>query len=161
MATTTRIFQASPDQVWNVLADGWLYPLWVVGASRMRGVDPEWPDAEAELYHSIGVWPVLIDDSTQVTHSVPQRSLALRGRGWPLGEADIVINLRASGAGTEVDIKEDVAAGLGRFIPKPLRDQLIGWRNVETLRRLALVVEGREANPLTTSAIAPTPGELR
>ena len=28
-----------PSAVWAVLADGWLYPVWVVGAARMREVD--------------------------------------------------------------------------------------------------------------------------
>ena len=146
MATTTRTVNATPDQVWSVLADGWLYPLWVVGASRIRDVARVWPEAGAELYHSVGVWPVLIDDSTQVTNCVPGRSLALRGRGWPLGEADILIRLRLSqtGTGTEVEIQEDAAAGPGRLVPEPLRGWLIARRNVETLRRLALVVEGRE-----------------
>lgn len=144
MSTTTRALNAAPDQVWDVLADGWLYPLWVVGASRIRGVDPRWPAAGTELHHSVGVWPGLIDDSTQVMHAVPGRSIALRGRGWPLGEADIVIRLRASGTGTEVEIEEDAVAGPGRLIPEPLRGRLISWRNVETLRRLAFVVEGRE-----------------
>jgi len=32
MATNTRRIKATPEQVWDVLADGWLYPLWVVGA---------------------------------------------------------------------------------------------------------------------------------
>ena len=41
MPTNTRIVHATPDQVWKVLADGWLYPLWVVGASRMREVDDD------------------------------------------------------------------------------------------------------------------------
>ena len=34
MSTTTRTVSATPEQVWEVLADGWLYPLFVVGASR-------------------------------------------------------------------------------------------------------------------------------
>ena len=152
MSTTTRTVNASPEQVWTVLADGWLYPLWVVGASRIREVDPAWPQPGAELHHSVGVWPVLIDDSTRVTASEPGRSIAMRGRGWPLGEADIVINLHEVVGGTAVAIREDAVAGPGRLIPKPLRDVLIGWRNVETLRRLALVAEGRVARAQPTVA---------
>ena len=37
MATNTRTVNAPPEKVWKVLSDGWLYPVWVVGASRMRG----------------------------------------------------------------------------------------------------------------------------
>ena len=38
MSTRSRSIKATPAQVWSVLADGWLYPLFVVGASRMRDV---------------------------------------------------------------------------------------------------------------------------
>ena len=54
-----------PDDVFAVLGDGWLYPTWVVGASRMRAVDPAWPAEGAHLHHSLGAWPVLFDDDTQ------------------------------------------------------------------------------------------------
>ncbi len=43
MSTNSRVVEATPEQVWSILADGWLYPLWVVGASRMRQVDDHWP----------------------------------------------------------------------------------------------------------------------
>ena len=66
MSTTTRSVSATPEQVWEVLADGWLYPLFVVGASRMRDVDESWPAVGARLHHSVGTWPLLIDDTTEV-----------------------------------------------------------------------------------------------
>jgi hypothetical protein len=37
-----------------VLHDGWTYPVWVVGASRMRGVDPGWP-AAIEVISAVGL----------------------------------------------------------------------------------------------------------
>jgi hypothetical protein len=143
MSTTTRTVHASPRAVWEVLADGWLYPVWVVGASRMREVDDHWPDVGSHLHHSLGVWPVLIDDNTEVCESRPEHLLALRGRGWPAGVVDIVIRLRAVGAETEVEITEDVAAGPGRLLPEPVRGLALNWRNVETLRRLAYIAERR------------------
>ena len=45
---------ASPDDVWAVLADGWSYPLWVVGASRMRAVSADWPQPGAKLHRDDG-----------------------------------------------------------------------------------------------------------
>jgi hypothetical protein len=143
MSSTTRVIKATPTAVWEVLADGWLYPLWVVGASRMREVEPGWPGVGAKLHHSVGAWPVLIDDNTEVVESRPGQFLALRGRGWPAGEVDVQIHLRAVGGGTEVVSEEDAAAGPGVLIPKPVRGLTFRWRNVETLRRLAYIAERR------------------
>ncbi|WP_201931050.1 SRPBCC family protein [Nocardioides donggukensis] len=134
---------ATPEQVWAVLADGWLYPLWVVGASRMREVDAHWPEVGAHLSHSVGAWPLLVDDSTEVTECVPGVRLGLRARAWPSGEAGVTIHMTAVGAETEVRIEEDAVSGPGRLVPPPLRHLPLAWRNVETLRRLAYVAERR------------------
>jgi hypothetical protein len=138
-----RTIDAPPQAVWNVLSDGWLYPVWVVGASRMRDVDESWPETGARLHHSVGIWPMVVDDHTVVTECLPLRRLALRAKGWPLGEADVRIELEAVGAGTRVTIEEDAAEGPGRLMPKPLRAPVLKWRNTETLRRLAFIAEGQ------------------
>jgi hypothetical protein len=143
MVENVRRMQAAPEKVWNVLSDGWLYPVWVVGASRMREVDEEWPAAGSRLHHSVGVWPALIDDYTEVLESVPSRSLTLRARAWPVGEAQVIIRLKPVGDETEVEISEDVASGPGRLVPKPVRAPTLKWRNTETLRRLAFLAERR------------------
>jgi hypothetical protein len=143
MSTNKRLVHATPDQVWSVLADGWLYPLWVVGASRMREVDVEWPEPGARLHHSVGTWPLLIDDTTEVVESNPGATLTLRARAWPSGEAGVTLHLRPNGTGTEVIIEEDVETGPATLVPKVLRDPPLRWRNVETLRRLAYLAERR------------------
>lgn len=143
MSTNTRIIHATPDQVWAVLADGWLYPLWVVGASRMREVEETWPAVGARIHHSVGSWPLLVDDHTEVVDAQPGTLLSLRAKAWPTGEAAVVLHLRPSGADTEVVIEEQAVAGPAVLVPRPLRNALLRWRNVETLRRLAYVVERR------------------
>ena len=143
MSTTTRSVSARPEQVWEVLADGWLYPLFVVGASRMRDVDESWPAVGARLHHSVGTWPLLIDDTTEVLEVEEGRRLLLKARGWPAGEAHVDISLRPDGDATLVTMEEDATAGPGVLVPKPLRDAQLHWRNVEALRRLAFLVEGR------------------
>lgn len=143
MTTNRRAINATPDQVWDVLADGWLYPSWVVGASRIRDVSDTWPAVDAKIHHSVGVWPALIDDRTRVLETLPGRLLRLRARAWPVGEADVTISLNAAGSRTEVVIEEEVVEGLGRLIPPPITGLGLKWRNLETLRRLAFVVEGR------------------
>lgn len=143
MSVNRRVIAATTDDVWNVLSDGWLYPLWVVGATRMRDVDRDWPEVGSRIHHSVGVWPVLIDDHTEVLEAVPGRSITLRARAWPMGEAKVDIRLSDVGAQTEVVITEDAIAGPGVLVPEPLKGLTLSWRNTETLRRLAFVAEGR------------------
>lgn len=137
--------QATPEQLWEVLSDGWLYPLWVVGATRMREVDDEWPAPGAKLHHSVGTWPLTLDDITEVEESVPGIRLKLRAHAWPAGRADVTITLHAQGADTEVVIEEQAVSGPGALMPKVAQDPLLNWRNVETLRRLAFLAERRQA----------------
>jgi len=144
MATNARVIKTEPAKVWDVLADGWLYPVWVVGASRMREVDPSWPEVGAKLHHSAGTWPFLIDDNSEVLECRPGTFLRLRARGWPLGEAQVDITLSPSGDHTLVEIKEEAVSGPGALTPKVLETPMIKWRNSETLRRLALISENRK-----------------
>ena len=126
-----------------MLADGWLYPLFVVGAARMRAVDDSWPAVGSQLHHSVGSWPVMIDDTTEVLEVDQERRILLLARGWPAGQAHVEISLRPEGDSTVVTIVEQATAGPGALIPKPLQDVQLHARNRETLQRLALVVEGR------------------
>ena len=144
MSVNQKRIDASPETVWDVLSDGWLYPLWVVGASRMRDVDETWPEVGSRLHHSVGVWPGLIDDNTEVLSAERHVSLKLRAKGWPMGEAEVLIELLPDGDGTLVRIHEKPVKGPGVLVPKPLVDPMLSWRNVEALRRLAFIVEGRE-----------------
>jgi hypothetical protein len=142
MSSNVRIMKCTPEQVFRVLGNGWLYPTWVVGASRMRAVDERWPAADARLHHSFGVWPVLIDDATVVEASDPPRRLVLRAKGWPMGEARVTIDVKPRGNSSVVRIQEEAVAGPGRFVPAPIMDVLLHWRNTETLHRLAYIAEG-------------------
>lgn len=135
--------EATPDEVWAVLADGWLYPLWVVGATRMREVGDAWPAEGARIHHSVGVWPLVIDDHTEVLEADEGRRLRLQARAWPGGEAEVILHLEPRGDGTVVTIEEDLVAGPARLMPAPARSLLLKIRNRETLRRLAWLAERR------------------
>ncbi|UMG91043.1 SRPBCC family protein [Nocardioides sp. TF02-7] len=143
MSVYRRTIHASVDRVWSVLADGWLYPLFVVGATRMRDVDDDWPAPGSALHHSVGSWPLVINDSTSVIDSDPPTMLRLRARAWPAGEAEVTFRLLPRGEDTEVVIEEDAASGPAVLLPKPVRAPLLNWRNSETLHRLSYVAEGR------------------
>jgi hypothetical protein len=142
MATVSRQVAASCEQVWEVLSDGWAYPAWVVGASRMRMVDPHWPAVGAKLHHSIGTWPLLIDDTTEVLEAEPQRRLRLRARGWPMGEATIELRLESEGEGCRVTMYEEPAAGPGLAFINPVTDRMLAARNTESMARLTAIAEG-------------------
>ncbi len=142
MSTVSQLFNSPADDVWKVIADGWLYSGWVVGASRIRAVDAHWPEAGSRLHHSVGAWPLVINDSTRVSAVEPGRSLELVARGWPLGEAKVVITLEDLGTQCRVSIAEDAIRGPGKLVPKALRAAMIGARNRETLDRLELMAAG-------------------
>jgi uncharacterized protein YndB with AHSA1/START domain len=143
MSENRRQLSVPPDQVWKVLSDGWLYPVWVVGASRMREVDDTWPQVGSRLHHSVGVWPALLDDYTEVLETEPSRRLVLRARAWPAGEATVVMELAPADGGTEVTMREDATSGPATLLPEPVRNAQLTWRNTESLRRLAYIAEHR------------------
>jgi hypothetical protein len=128
-----------------ILRDGWSYAAWVVGASRIRSVDARWPEQGSTIHHSAGVWPLVINDSTVSKSWDGASRLELQARGWPLGEARVRIEVvpDAGGQGCTVRLTEDAVRGPGTLVPKPLRDAMLVPRNVETLKRLALLAEGR------------------
>lgn len=142
MSTTSRTIAAQPDDVFAVLSDGWSFATWVVGAARIRAVDPHWPQPGASIQHSVGTWPIMLDDSTSVEEMTPALLLQLRARAWPAGEARVRIELEAVGAETLVSITEAPVSGPGLLLPAPVRDVLLDLRNAETLQRLAYLVEG-------------------
>lgn len=146
MSTNVRVMDCSPEDVFAVLEDGWLFPTWVVGASRMRDVDARWPSAGAKLQHSVGVWPMLIDDESTMLEWDPPRMMAMQAKGWPIGEARVVIEVKPRGDGCVVRITERAVKGPGTLIPTPIADAMLHVRNVETLRRLAFIAEGKSDN---------------
>lgn len=143
MSTVSRVMSATPEQVWDVLADGWSYPLWVVGASRIRDVDPSWPKPGARLHHSVGLWPLHLDDDTEVIESQTNQLIRLRPTVWALGAAEVTITLTPAGSDTEVEMSEAPVRGPGVLVPAALMNPVLDWRNTEALRRMAYLAERR------------------
>lgn len=167
-ARNVRIMRCTPDDVFAALADGWLYPVWVVGASRMRAVDPEWPAPGSRIHHSLGVWPILVDDTTEIVEWSPPDQVRLRARAGLLGRGVIVLEVRegatdASGAPTtRVRMGEEPVSGPTLPLPRVFWAPLLTLRNHEALNRLAYIAEGRaraRATGLDTRPDAPGPIE--
>jgi hypothetical protein len=136
VVTVRRATTAGADAVWAVLADGWRLAAWVVGAARVDAVDTAWPAVGARLRYGIGGWPAVLPGAAEVTVCSPDRELALHGR-TPFGGTEVRVTI---GDGALV-ISEDVVSGPARLVPARVRAAAIGARNVETLRRLALLAE--------------------
>ena len=143
MSKNVREMNCSPEAVFDVLADGWVFPTWVVGASRMRAVDDTWPALGSKLHHSFGVWPAMINDETTVLEYDPPRRMVVQPAGWPVGEARVTLEVKPRARGCVVRITETAVKGPGSWIPSLLIDPALHIRNVETLRRLAFIAEGR------------------
>lgn len=67
----------------------------------------------------------------------------MKPAGWPFGEALVTLEAKPRGDGCVVRITETAVRGPGSWIPTPLLDIPLHVRNVETLRRLAFIAEGR------------------
>ncbi|SRX94842.1 hypothetical protein [Actinosynnema mirum DSM 43827] [Mycobacterium shimoidei] len=142
--SATRDLHASCQRVWEVLANGWTYSQWVVGNSRTRAVDPDWPEPGAAIRHSIGVWPLVINDQTSVESCVPLHELVLRAGLGPLGAARITMRLTEIPEGCRVEMFEVPAEGPVRLIPDRLTLLAIHPRNRECILRLAALAERLE-----------------
>lgn len=145
MSHTTRFLRCTPDDVFDVLADGWSFASWVVGAARIREVDDTWPEPGSRIHHSVGLWPLLIDDTTSVLSIERPHSIELKVRAWPTGEGMVRLECTAEEGGTRVVMTEQATDGPAKLIPRLVQDPLLDARNTEALRRLAHLAERRAA----------------
>ncbi|QNE22690.1 SRPBCC family protein [Kribbella qitaiheensis] len=145
MSENECLINASVEDVFAVLTDGWSYASWVVGASRIRDVEPGWPQPGHSIHHSVGAWPLLINDSTTIEQHDPLRYLRLRVRAWPTGEGIVEFEATDQGGRCHLVMRERAAKGPATLIPDAVADPILHLRNAETLERLALLAEGRNA----------------
>ncbi|TDD61789.1 SRPBCC family protein [Kribbella antibiotica] len=144
MSENECMVEASAEDVFAVLTDGWRYAAWVVGASRVRDVDAPWPEPGGIIHHSVGAWPLLINDTTEAVEYDEGRRLRLRVRAWPVGEGDVEFRVHEGPKGCRVVMTEKAVRGPASLMPAGLADLLLGARNTETLHRLKLLAEQRK-----------------
>jgi hypothetical protein len=132
---------ASTARVWSVLCDGWMYPVWVVGAARMRAVDENWPSVGSRLHHSVGLWPALLNDHTEVLSVVEEQELRLLARALPAGQAEVTVLLEPRGTGCHLEMSEVVAHPPFSWLPRHVHDTAVYPRNRESLLRLKFIAE--------------------
>lgn len=144
MIEVERTTSATPARVWSVLSNGWLYSSWAVGTSRIRCVDPSWPQAGSKIEHSVGVWPALLDDKTESVES-SAGLLVLSARSLPAGTATVRVHVHKDGDGSRVTMDETAETPPFRWIPDDVHRLTAGPRLEECLRRLTLLAENGAA----------------
>lgn len=146
MSTTHIVVRAPAEAVFDVLIDPFCYPRWVVGARAIRGVDRDWPREGSAFHHSVGLWPLRIRDSTTLVRARRPALVELRARAWPLGEADVRLDLEQRGHLSRVTIREVPVDGPGRAVWWAPVAVVTALRNRWSLARLKDVVESRVAS---------------
>jgi hypothetical protein len=131
MSVNVRRFACTPEEVFTVL-----------GASRMRGADGHFPDPGSRLHHSIGVWPLVLNDETSVEVWDPPRRFQIEAKTRPVGTERVVIEVQPRGTGCVVRMEEEAISGIAARIPRAIADPILWVRNREALRRLEWVARG-------------------
>lgn len=143
MASVEREVEASAEEIWAVLADGWSYSSWVVGTSKIRAVEPTWPQVGSRIHHSVGAWPLLLEDYTEVLESVEPTRLVVRARGWPMGEAKVAVVIEPRGVRSLLRLFETPSSGPAAWLNNPAFDAGLRQRLSEMATRLGALAAGR------------------
>ncbi|MFG1660311.1 SRPBCC family protein [Micromonospora chersina] len=145
MIEVCRTIGTPPERIFAVLADGWSYASWVVGAAHIRAVDDRWPAVGARVHHRVGPWPLQIEDQTVVRQMEPNRLLELDAHAGPLGIARVRLALEPVSADTtRVRMGWKAAAGAARFVPEAVLALMLRPRNSETLHRVEDIAVHRQ-----------------
>lgn len=159
MAEDRTIVDTPSSAVFAVLADPRRYEQFVVGNSAIRSFDPHWPEEGSEFQHSLGVKPLVIQDSSTALATDRQTYLVMLTRMGFLGATITSFRLSSRPAGTEVEIREEPVWGMVVWMWSKMVDQMLAWRNRRLLVRLRKLAEeqfARERSVLPPTGDAPT-----
>jgi hypothetical protein len=141
VAARHRLIQASPNEVWKILADGSRYAEWVVGTSESRPVRGQWPQRDAAIRYEVRLGPVQLANETVVRHCEEGVRLELEAHAGALGTARIAIELRQWGEHCLVIVDEHPLQGAGGRLHNIGFEVLIQLRHRAMLARLAHLCE--------------------
>jgi uncharacterized protein YndB with AHSA1/START domain len=128
--------RATPEAVFDVLDDPCAYPRWVVGARRVRAVDPTWPAVGSRFHHAIGAPGAELHDNSKVLARDRPRHLSLEVRFRPTGVARVDIDVTPRPDGCEVTMEETPTDGPVHHLPRAVIDPALRLRNALSLFRL-------------------------
>lgn len=145
LVTAETTIGSSPDRVFAALTDPSTYPQWLRGCKEIRAVDADWPEPGSAFHHRVGVWPLHVDDRTEVVALDRPRRLELLARARPAGDARVVFDLAPEGDGCRVALRERPVHGPGHWLwaggGRPLLALQLLARNKDSLRLLRDHVE--------------------
>ncbi|PPS78415.1 SRPBCC family protein [Streptomyces sp. MH60] len=143
MAVRHRLIQATPEAVWDVLADGDLYVEWVVGPSEVTPKNGQWPEVGATIAYEVRLGPLRLNNETVVRRCVPGSELELEAKAGRLGTARIAVELRPWGEQCLVIVDEHPLRGPGGLLHNVGVEALIQVRHRAMLARLANLCESQ------------------
>jgi uncharacterized protein YndB with AHSA1/START domain len=136
MATNERFMPVPPEAVWDALADAGGYAYWVVGSSKIRDADANWPQPGSRFHHTVGVGPLKVSDHTESLEAQRPSLLRIRAKARPLGTAQVTLTMTPQAGGTRVRMTENPDGLTSWLTLNPLLQLLTKGRNAESLMRL-------------------------
>lgn len=138
------LVERRPEQVWDVLCDGWAYADWVVGTQHIEDVDDHWPQQGSRIRFAVQVGPWILKNVTTVRLVEPKSRLEMEAHAGKLGSARISITLLPWGGDrTVVILDEHPLTGPGKWGYTVLLDGLLRFRNQRMVGKLAELVQQR------------------
>jgi uncharacterized protein YndB with AHSA1/START domain len=151
MATSTLVLEATPRDIWSVLANASAYPRWVVGMREAHETEGLWPRPGSHFRGTVDWHGFTVGTTATLLTVVAPRHLAFSTRRRPFGMAHVDIRLNALDEGTKVELTETVVSPSAFKAIELALEPGIRKRNLEALRRLAHVTEAsvkvRKAEP--------------
>jgi hypothetical protein len=141
MAKNSIRTRAEPEVVFDVLDNAYAYARWVVGARRVRAVDPSWPAAGSRFHHAIGTAAGELHDSSKVIQRDRPHQMVLEVRFRPTGVARVDIRVEPAPVGSTIDLEETPTDGPVSRLPRFVIEPLLTLRNAISLQRLRHEVE--------------------
>jgi uncharacterized protein YndB with AHSA1/START domain len=141
MSRNSISVSAPPEAVFDVLDDAYAYPRWVVGARRVRRVDPSWPEVGSKFHHAIGTAAGELHDSSKILERVRPDRIVLEVRFRPTGVANVEIDVTRDGDKSIVTLGESPTGGAISHLPRLITDPLLFVRNALALHRLRHEIE--------------------
>lgn len=126
----------SPDEVFEHLLDPHEYPEWLLGASRVRTVEDDWPSLGSAFHHTIGWGPFGVKDRSEIVAIDRPRRLELHVRATPLVRGHVTFTVDPCDGGSLLSIEEEPAARVVGNLVRPALDPVTHLRNHRSLQKL-------------------------